>query len=53
MLRTLVVLAIAAAGIALVAMGGRIGPLDLTDIPAPMLAFCAATVLVLFGLRHI
>ena len=53
MLRTLVVLATASAGIVLVAMGGRVGAVDLTDVPLPMLAFCAVTGLVLLGLRQI
>ena len=53
MLRTLVVLATAAAGIALFVMGGRVGPIDLTDFPPALLAFCAMTGVVLVGLRHI
>ncbi len=53
MLRTLTVLAVAGTGIFLVAMGGRLGPIDLTDIPTPMLAFCAVTALVLLTLRQI
>ena len=52
MLRTLVVIALAFAGIALVATGGRIGPIDLTGMPPLLLASVAVTALVLLGLRH-
>jgi hypothetical protein len=45
----------AALGVAAVvaALGGQIGPYDLTEVPLPLVAFGGVTLLVLFGLRSI
>lgn len=56
MVRTLGVLVIAGSAIALVAMGGRIGVLDVThlaNLPLPLLICAAGSALLLLGLRSI
>jgi hypothetical protein len=53
MLRILAFLVVGVVGLAFVAMGGRIGPIDLTEMPPQMIGFFAVTALVLLGLRHI
>lgn len=53
MVRTLGVLAIAGSAIILVAMGGRIGTLDLMNLPQPLLICAAGSALLLLGLRSI
>jgi hypothetical protein len=53
MLRTLAVLAIAGVVLALIGMGGKIGPLDMTHVPPAMIGFAAVSALVLIGLRRI
>lgn len=53
MLRTLGVLALAGVAIVVVALGGEIGPVDLTETPPALLAFAAVTAVVLLGLRTV
>jgi hypothetical protein len=53
MFRTLAVFAIAGVGLALVGMGGKVGPLDMTHVPLAMIGFAAVSALVLIGLRRI
>ena len=53
MFRTLGVLAGTGLGILLVAHGGQIGPVDLTEVPPLLFACAAGTALVLLGLRAI
>ncbi len=53
MLRVLGLCALVGLVVLIVATGGRIGPLDLTALPGPLIAFATATILVLLGLRRI
>jgi hypothetical protein len=53
MFRTLVVLTLCGCGILLVALGGQIGPIDLTEVPLPLFAFAGTTALVLLALKAI
>ena len=53
MVRTLGVLAVGGLATVLVAEGGRIGPLDLVNLPAPLLISAGITGLLLVALRAI
>ena len=53
MFRILGLVALVGIGTLVAAMGGRIGPYSLTEIPPLLLAFAAVTALVLLGLRSI
>ena len=53
MLRTVSTLGLVGSGIVVVALGGHIGPVDLTEVPVPFFAFAGVTGLVLLGLRKL
>jgi hypothetical protein len=53
MLRVVALFIVAALGLAAVLMGGQIGPVDLTEVPLPLVGFLAVGGLLLFGLSYI
>jgi hypothetical protein len=53
MLRVVALFAVAILGVAAVFMGGQIGPVDLTEIPPPLIGFLAVGGLLLLGLSYI
>jgi hypothetical protein len=53
MLRALALPVIVAAAIAVFVMGGRVGSVDIMQLPMPLLAFAGASILVLYGLSRI
>ena len=53
MVRTLGVLAVGGLATVLVAEGGRLGPLDLVNLPSPLLISAGITGLLLMALRAI
>lgn len=53
MLRILALLALAFLAVTIFALDGRLGPIDLTKVPLPMIGFIAISLLVLVGLRRI
>ncbi len=53
MIRTLGVLAIASSAIAVAALGGRVGGVDLASVPLPLIICTAISGLLLLGLRSI
>ena len=53
MLRTLGVLMLALAGLLVIATGGQIGPVDLTEVPPSLYALAGGTVLFQLALRHV